>query len=1212
MHMIKGSAARRPGRHLITAAALAAAAAIGGTLSTAEAGIVYSGLLNVPIPVTPLGLYLSIDTGQTSTSPIGYDVNFCGSTAMYFDPNLGGGVVASAGDNWILNLAPGDPIDATRFFSNPGAGNLNNLNFSNTADGIVGFRFTLDSENAVHFGWARWRKTAPGLPGVLIDYAWNDVAMTGIQAGATSDNAGACCKPDGTCGMLIQSDCANAGGSWTSVGTPCANASCATRCCLGDGTCQMLAPSACAAAGGVSTARATCSAACSQPGACCKNDGTCTAGLTASNCAAAGGVFRGEGSSCGSVACYVAETFDTTAAGALPAGWASTANGAGLPWTVVNTQAESGSNSVFANDAGGQASQFLNLPLRTAQGNVKLDLWRRFQTENGSDGWTVEASINGGAFANIGAAAWTLNGYTFPSIISNNTDIGGQPAFSGNALTWTASSATIPASIGNTVAIRFRMSSDSSVAMTGVWLDNIAVGNASLTSTAACCKADGTCQMLTSSACASAGGTFNGTVACGAAAACPAPGACCANNGTCTLVMGAICVAGGGVYRGDGVACGSVACGIATLEVEPNETRGTATAVNFANSGDFIRGNTTGTSTTPGDPASADTFLVKTPAMATGIYRNRLTIESTTPGHTGTIRGLYQDAPVAGPWGTWAGALGAATVFDVKAQTSSSGHMNEWYGFGKQEKVYYQVTGTSSTTADYVARWTSDLVAPMSLGTFAAGTITISTAGQGHSTDTALWVYDANFNPIDGFGNDGESTFGGAPASDNTFSWLRREYPAGTYYLALTVSGLANNKGMPADDNRVGAIPTGPILDFPNALLSSDPTMANNMAFAITDSNTTQAVSAAIATRAGAFDINWYVFTVAGTAPTGACCMPDGTCQSLVGTGCVTAGGIYRGANVPCSSASCGQPGACCRNDGTCANVVSQMCVAPGDVFAGAGVGCAAAACNAYRIVQNVPGTWTDIGATGAVLTNIAASGGTPGDDTTYTFSSSVTNALVTTPDLFVCSNGNISNVQNFVDYANTILPHGVPGLSICLLPLWDDLNNALAPSRILHEARVEGGVPVEIIQWDQTNHLGQTATGSFQVKIWGPGGPGGAVAQYIYRDMAWDWNGNSATVGVQWATDRAYQWFSGRTDAPGGPIANNAVLSVVPGAPSCYANCDNSTTPPVLNVADFTCFLQKYAAADPYANCDNSTTPPVLNVADFTCFLQKYAAGCP
>ncbi len=62
----------------------------------------------------------------------------------------------------------------------------------------------------------------------------------------------------------------------------------------------------------------------------------------------------------------------------------------------------------------------------------------------------------------------------------------------------------------------------------------------------------------------------------------------------------------------------------------------------------------------------------------------------------------------------------------------------------------------------------------------------------------------------------------------------------------------------------------------------------------------------------------------------------------------------------------------------------------------------------------------------------------------------------------------------------------------------------------------------------------------------------------------------------------------------------------------ACYANCDDSTTAPVLNVADFTCFLQRFAAGESYANCDGSTTPPVLNVADFTCFLQSFAAGCP
>jgi probable HAF family extracellular repeat protein len=64
-------------------------------------------------------------------------------------------------------------------------------------------------------------------------------------------------------------------------------------------------------------------------------------------------------------------------------------------------------------------------------------------------------------------------------------------------------------------------------------------------------------------------------------------------------------------------------------------------------------------------------------------------------------------------------------------------------------------------------------------------------------------------------------------------------------------------------------------------------------------------------------------------------------------------------------------------------------------------------------------------------------------------------------------------------------------------------------------------------------------------------------------------------------------------------------------GSVPCYANCDQSTTPPLLNVADFGCFLNRFAAGDPYANCDSSTTAPVLNVADFSCFLNAFAAGC-
>ncbi len=64
------------------------------------------------------------------------------------------------------------------------------------------------------------------------------------------------------------------------------------------------------------------------------------------------------------------------------------------------------------------------------------------------------------------------------------------------------------------------------------------------------------------------------------------------------------------------------------------------------------------------------------------------------------------------------------------------------------------------------------------------------------------------------------------------------------------------------------------------------------------------------------------------------------------------------------------------------------------------------------------------------------------------------------------------------------------------------------------------------------------------------------------------------------------------------------------PPAP-CYPNCDGSSVQPCLNVLDFSCFLNKFAAGDTYANCDLSTSAPALNVLDFACFLNRFAAGC-
>lgn len=84
---------------------------------------------------------------------------------------------------------------------------------------------------------------------------------------------------------------------------------------------------------------------------------------------------------------------------------------------------------------------------------------------------------------------------------------------------------------------------------------------------------------------------------------------------------------------------------------------------------------------------------------------------------------------------------------------------------------------------------------------------------------------------------------------------------------------------------------------------------------------------------------------------------------------------------------------------------------------------------------------------------------------------------------------------------------------------------------------------------------------------------------------------------------------MSGPTYSVAGGFINPASS---PPPPGCYANCDGSTFSPVLNVNDFTCFVNAFAAQASYANCDQSTIPPTLNVNDFFCFLNRYAVGCP
>lgn len=287
-------------------------------------------------------------------------------------------------------------------------------------------------------------------------------------------------------------------------------------------------------------------------------------------------------------------------------------------------------------------------------------------------------------------------------------------------------------------------------------------------------------------------------------------------------------------------------------EIEDNNNKAQALANGAFNlvSGQWVQGNTTGSSTAAG-AGSLDMFLIRTGALNAGIYRHRLVLTTTgTEGHIGSIRGLTQTAGVPN--------AGTDAAFQTSSTTTLPVRFNQWYGFGKQEQLYYQVTGAAATTADYRATLETVAVTPTNIGLFAPGSITITTRNQRHTTDTDMWVYDSNFNAIPGFGND-DTPAGVGGATSALQSTLTRDYAAGTYYLALTNFAFANNLGSPADDN----FRTGTVMDFANIAANSNITSQLNMSFAVTDANGTTQFEAL---KVGPYDVNWYKFTV-GVVP---------------------------------------------------------------------------------------------------------------------------------------------------------------------------------------------------------------------------------------------------------------------------------------------------------------------------------------------------------
>ncbi len=160
----------------------------------AGAAVIYSGVVDITIPLTTDGVYLNVVTGQFSTTEFaGYHINPWSPTSLNFfspeDPQHG--FVRSNGlENFLVdNLSAGEFVDSSETsYGNGGPEVASSAAFTFNSMNYIGFRFFNPNSNAINYGWARIA-VGPFLNHPsrrIVDYAYND-SGSGISVGSVPE-----------------------------------------------------------------------------------------------------------------------------------------------------------------------------------------------------------------------------------------------------------------------------------------------------------------------------------------------------------------------------------------------------------------------------------------------------------------------------------------------------------------------------------------------------------------------------------------------------------------------------------------------------------------------------------------------------------------------------------------------------------------------------------------------------------------------------------------------------------------------------------------------------------------------------------------------------------------------------------------------------------------------------------------------------------------
>jgi hypothetical protein len=184
-------------RHVRSLAIASLAILAGSLASNASAAVVYSGVLNLAVPGTFDGTYLNVVSGlatATTTGNTDYDFNpyiptpGTSTSWSFFNPDgTSGGTVATTTTGPAVVLAAGAPIGPSSIFK---TGVAAGTSFNSSTAAYVGFKFLIESDASIHYGWARVSLPTPvtgsttQAGGTIVDYAYESVANTAILAGA--------------------------------------------------------------------------------------------------------------------------------------------------------------------------------------------------------------------------------------------------------------------------------------------------------------------------------------------------------------------------------------------------------------------------------------------------------------------------------------------------------------------------------------------------------------------------------------------------------------------------------------------------------------------------------------------------------------------------------------------------------------------------------------------------------------------------------------------------------------------------------------------------------------------------------------------------------------------------------------------------------------------------------------------------------------------